>query len=64
MMDHCRCRPCTDAVADYERARRRRHAYGRSPLVSTELVKAYLLQCPELDAVDATYARAAAGGQP
>lgn len=42
VLDRCRCHPCAEANAAYERARRRRNAYGRADLVDAEPVRAHI----------------------
>ncbi len=42
VMDLCRCKPCVDAAAAYERQRIRRNAYGRSDLIDAEPARTHV----------------------
>lgn len=42
VVEGCRCEPCRQACRDYERWRRRQIAYGRTPYVDAEPVRAHL----------------------
>lgn len=41
-LDRCRCQPCTDAASAYARDLRRKHAYGRGPLVDASEAVAHV----------------------
>ncbi|WP_068325015.1 hypothetical protein [Janibacter terrae] len=41
-LDHCRCTPCSQASADYERGRVRRNAYGRSNFTDADPVREHI----------------------
>jgi hypothetical protein len=43
VLDRCKCLPCAKANSDYEAARARRNAYGRSNLVSAAPARAHVL---------------------